>query len=207
LEKQYVNDDYVDTLEEAFEKLRESYVNIKQAKKIASLFSRSVDRLNRDRFISSVEKTIGIDLNRVVESEKIEDVLKISVRENVSLIRSIPEQYLKNIESIVYSGTVQGSAASSMIKLIQKAGGVSKRRAKRIARDQTSKLNSALTQKRSQVIGATEYIWRTAGDDRVRSTHKANNGQVFRWDDPPKKTGHPGHDIQCRCIAQPIIKM
>lgn len=48
----------------------------------------------------------------------------------------------------------------------------------------------------------THYIWRTRGDDKVRPSHAANNGQIFAWDDPPP-TGHPGEDYGCRCTAEP----
>ncbi|MDF0604003.1 minor capsid protein [Psychromarinibacter sp. C21-152] len=50
----------------------------------------------------------------------------------------------------------------------------------------------------------THYIWRTRGDDKVRPSHAANNGQVFAWDDPPE-TGHPGEDYGCRCTAEPAM--
>lgn len=45
------------------------------------------------------------------------------------------------------------------------------------------------------------YIWRTRGDGKVRKSHTANNGKIFAWENPPK-TGHPGEDYNCRCIAE-----
>ncbi|WP_199262515.1 minor capsid protein [Paracoccus binzhouensis] len=48
------------------------------------------------------------------------------------------------------------------------------------------------------------YVWRCQGDDRVRMTHRANDGRVFAWDDPPT-TGPPGEDYNCRCEAVPYI--
>lgn len=47
----------------------------------------------------------------------------------------------------------------------------------------------------------THYIWRTQGDSKVRPSHRANDGKIFSWDDPPP-TGHPGEDFGCRCFAQ-----
>ena len=29
------------------------------------------------------------------------------------------------------------------------------------------------------------YIWRTVGDDRVRSSHEERDGEIFAWDEPP----------------------
>lgn len=46
------------------------------------------------------------------------------------------------------------------------------------------------------------YTWRTAGDDKVRPSHAANEGKVFAWDNPPE-TGNPGEAINCRCWAEP----
>lgn len=43
-----------------------------------------------------------------------------------------------------------------------------------------------------------QYIWRTKGDDKVRSSHAARDGKVFSWGNPPEG-GHPGKDFGCRC--------
>lgn len=56
---------------------------------------------------------------------------------------------------------------------------------------------------RQEGLGIEGYVWRTRDDASVRPTHATNAGQVFRWDTPPN-TGHPGHDYNCRCVAQPI---
>lgn len=47
------------------------------------------------------------------------------------------------------------------------------------------------------------YIWRTAGDKKVRAEHAHRAGLVFRYDQPPKG-GNPGEDYGCRCWAEPI---
>jgi len=208
LEPQYVNDAYAVELEKIIEDMQRAFVGLDvNSKIVANQFVNATDQANRQRFYNSVENTIGVDLSNVIRNEDLTDVLIASTRENVSLIRSIPEQYFKQIESIIWTETTQGSTARSMIKQIKKVGGVTTKRARLIARDQTAKINSALTQQRSQNLGIEEYVWRTAGDKRVRPTHVTKNGKVFRWDSPPKDTGHPGHDIQCRCVAQSIIKV
>ena len=46
-----------------------------------------------------------------------------------------------------------------------------------------------------------QYIWRTAGDGKVRRSHAANNGKIFSWNNPPP-TGHPGETYGCRCWAE-----
>lgn len=207
-ESDYVRDSYARTLEEAFNRLRRAYVDVdRNAQIIANSFVTNTSSVNKRRFYQSIEGAVGVDLQSIVQSEGLDNVLLSSTRENVSLIKSIPEEYFKKIEGIVFRGTITGTKAGSMISQITAIGHSTTKRAKLIARDQTSKLNSALNEQRQRNLGIEEYIWRTAGDDRVRDNHKSKNGQVFRWDNPPKDTGHPGQDIQCRCVAQPIIKL
>ena len=175
---------------------------------VASSFVENSDNTNKRRFYAAMEEAVGVNLETIIQSEGLDDILRATTQENVTLIRSIPEEYFKKIETIVYSNTTQGSKAGSMIKQIQKLNKTTTKRAKLIARDQSSKLNSALNQQRQQNLGVEEYIWRTSGDgERVRPTHRSKNGKVFRWDTPPKDTGHPGQDIQCRCVAVPIINL
>lgn len=198
LQPEYINDAYAKTLEEAFNRLRSMYVNVDQNARIVSeSFVNNSNQVNKQRFYKSIESAVGVNLQSIVQNEDLEDILVATTRENVALIRSIPEEYFKKIETIVFTGTTQGNTATSMIQQIQKTGKTTTNRAKLIARDQSSKLNSALTQQRSQNLGVEEYVWRTAGDERVRESHRSKNGKVFRWDDPPKDTGHPGQDIQC----------
>ena len=205
---EYVNDAYAATLEQAFERLRKAYENINvRAQFVANSFVNNSNQINKRRFYSAIEEAVGVDLGAIVQSENLEDILTATTRENVSLIKSIPQEYFKKIESIVFTGTTQGRSASSMLEEIRNTGNVTKKRAKLIARDQSSKLNSALNQQRQQNLGVEEYIWRTAGDERVRDSHRSKNGKIYRWDSPPQDTGHPGQDIQCRCVAQPIIKL
>lgn len=208
LEPDYVNDAYAKTLSEAFDRLRNGYINIdKNAKTISSSFTQDVDNQQKQRFYAAMEEAVGVNLQSVIQRDNVEDILVSMTRSNVALIKSIPEEYFKKIESMVWTNVTQGTKATSMIKELQQIGKVTESRARLIARDQTAKLNSALNQQRQQNLGIEEYVWRTSGDgDRVRESHRENNGKTFRWDDPPE-TGHPGEDIQCRCIAIPIIKL
>ena len=207
-ESEYVNDAYAEELEKSFDSLRLKYQGADDTtKKVASEFVGEVDAKNKKAFYASIEKAVGVNIQSLIQNEGLNDALRAKTRENVALIKSISDEYLKSIEQAVFEGTVQGSTAGSLVDRIGELGKASENKAKLIARDQTSKINSALTQQRQQALGVTEYVWRTSSDERVRESHKRNNGKTFRWNKPPKGTGHPGHDIQCRCVAQPIIKL
>jgi SPP1 gp7 family putative phage head morphogenesis protein len=131
--------------------------------------------------------------------------LELFASQNAQLIKSLPEQELERVAGTVERGLQQGSRFTDVAKEIQKSFGITHRRAKLIARDQTTKLNASLTKLRQEEVGVEEYIWQTSGDERVRPTHRANDGKKFRWDSPPSKTGHPGHDVNCRCVARPVL--
>lgn len=47
------------------------------------------------------------------------------------------------------------------------------------------------------------YIWRTAGDDKVRGEHAARSGKIFSFAAPPDGE-QPGEDYNCRCWAEPL---
>ena len=57
---------------------------------------------------------------------------------------------------------------------------------------------------RKQNSSSDQYVWHTRSDEKVRPSHRANDGHIFSWDDPPD-TGHPGTDYNCRCQAIPYV--
>jgi SPP1 gp7 family putative phage head morphogenesis protein len=125
----------------------------------------------------------------------------------VGLITSIPQKYFSQLQEVVQDQFVEGMRWEDMVEMIEHVGDVTESRAKLIARDQTSKMNSSFNEARQTSVGIEEYEWQTAGDERVRETHADNDGERFRWDDPPDETGHPGHDVNCRCTAIPYFDL
>jgi len=59
-----------------------------------------------------------------------------------------------------------------------------------------------LTLKQAATPG--HYVWRTQRDARARATHRANDGHIFSWANPPAM-GNPGEDYNCRCEAVPYV--
>lgn len=126
--------------------------------------------------------------------------------------------YIKNweIESIirlrerVLSNTFAGNRAQSLVEMIEHDFGMSENKAKFLARQETALLMSQFREERFKSAGVQKYRWSTSGDSRVRERHKALQGQIFTWDNPPiideaGHRGHPGQDFNCRCIAIPLV--
>jgi SPP1 gp7 family putative phage head morphogenesis protein len=82
--------------------------------------------------------------------------------------------------------------------------GVEEKKAKLIARDQILTLQANITRRAHERVGIVEYIWTTAGDQRVRESHEELNNTKQRYDNPPEE-GNPGDEINCRCIAFPVM--
>lgn len=162
-----------------------------------------INIFNEGQFRKITESVFGIDFFQ--DQPWLLDQLKLFSSQNSQLIRSLLDQELERVSGIVERGLQEGKTYKDVAKEIKQSFGITDRRAKLIARDQTKKLNSSLTKLRQTELGVEEYTWRTGGDERVRPTHRHNNGKKFRWDTPPPITGHPGNDINCRCVAIPVL--
>jgi len=159
-----------------------------------------------DRFKETVRSAIGIDIGAVISKNDLSDLMSLAAQRNASLIKSLSEDVAKRVEQAALENLANGGTAKQLQQRLTEDFGIAKRRAKTIARDQTSKLTGDLNRFRQQQSGVEKYRWSTSRDERVRATHRANEGKIFSWDDPPA-TGHPGHEVNCRCTAIAIIEI
>lgn len=127
------------------------------------------------------------------------------VADNVSLITSLGSDVLDEVEALVLNAATGGQPTLSLLDDIQARFGVSYSRASLIARDQTAKLSSQITQARHTAYGIEEYQWSTSGDARVRQKHASLDGRIFTWAEGAPGGIHPGTDFQCRCVARPVL--
>ncbi|MGF6878368.1 phage minor head protein [Paraburkholderia sp. MM5477-R1] len=177
-----------------------------RARMLARRMVDQCDESTTESLRASVNAALGVDIQTALQMQNLGGVLEAAQQANVVLIKSIPQQYFDRVSTQVLTALQQGQRYSAIVEAIQGETEVTERRAKLIARDQTSKLNSAITEARQTALGIEEYEWQTSGDERVRDSHAENDGKVFRWDSPPE-TGHPGHDVNCRCVALPRFKL
>lgn len=180
----------------------------KRAGKLAdALVSRS-DRQVIERLAAMATAAFSLNLAGFLRrSDKLSMAIDAGAVANINLITSLPVQYLDRVKSGVMAAVMSGTRWEGVRDDILRFGVVTENRAKLIARDQVSKLNSTINRIRQTELGIVQYKWSTSGDERVRPTHRENDGKVFDWNDPPAVTGHPGEDYQCRCVAIPIIDL
>lgn len=207
------------------------------AEGIIDRWAAGVDREVQIAINRTMHQALGVDITAMLQQPDVRDAMSVAGMRATNLITSIPQQYLGQVAQAVadnFSGTPLPEGRS-LLEQIQHIGGVSYRRAKLIARDQTSKLTAALAQTRQEAVGIDTYIWRTVHDERVvgdpngvspvgnpkHGDHYHMDGLTFSWKDNEVYSDDqgqtwkkrpatwsrsiPGHDIQCRCWAEPIV--
>ena len=127
------------------------------------------------------------------------------IETNATLIKDLITEKQAQIAQTVKGAIAQGLRGDAIVQQIQDIADVTQSRAEIIARDQVLKGQAALVRATHVAAGAETYMWITSRDEAVRDTHKANEGQIFRYDAPPAETGNPGDEINCRCAAAPIF--
>lgn len=220
LEPQYtadaaVNDAWPEEITRAFLLLSERWSSAQFLRAANDTAKQYVNRLNQNnsRKFQAQMKSIGI--NVFGDSLQVSNIVSSSIADNTRLIKTIPSQYLTNVESIVFSNMRSGLRPSAIVSQLSDQFGITQGRARVIARDQTSKANGELSKQRQEETGFEFFRWQTADDVRVRGDHDdiaekdiGFGPGVYRWDNPPKnKKGQPiipGLEILCRCVAIPI---
>lgn len=137
------------------------------------------------------------------------------IRENAQLITTLP----KSVALLVAQRAAAQQQAGGRPKELARALALrlSRHSAMRLARTETAKASSALTQARAEELDIPAYVWETAQDERVRLSHRKMQGVIVFWDQPPspealageRKPPAPynaGNVYNCRCYPAPIVR-
>lgn len=157
-----------------------------------------------ETFMKTARTALGIDISAIVSQEDLSEYLQIAAQRNADLIKSQTDTMIRRIEQATVQNKLAGNPVSTLRKKFIEEFGIADRKAKLLARDQTSKLTSDLNRIRQQQAGIEEYRWMTVHDERVRPLHRDLDGREYKWGE---RTGAenglpPGQPIQCRCIAR-----
>ena len=179
------------------------------APKLADYFATAVKDRN-DRALMGDLRRAGMTV-RFKMTAAMNDAYQAVRAENVNLIRSIAQQHLTQVETLVMQSVQQGRDLGTLTKELTARYGVTKRRAAFIALDQNNKATATLTRVRHLELGITKAKWlHSAGGKTPRPEHVAFSGKTY---DIAK--GHdfgdgegptwPGVEPGCRCVAVPVV--
>lgn len=184
-----------------FERIGKTWPELVEKSK--PLIERIMKRVSDKNFIrwskqveAATNKRVILSLNPFHSEPWLDLFMSERVAENIRLIKDIGTQSASKMQQILEDGIRSGKSTRELVKELQTTFDYGKKRVKLIARDQIGKHNGLLNELRQKNAGVDEYIWSTSKDERVRSAHRAREGQTFKWSDPPSD-GHPGQPIQC----------
>ena len=196
-------------------------------RKLTARWLRSFDRMAgelAEYFATAVKDRSDAALKKILKdggwtvewrmTPAMRDIRDATVHANVQLIKSIPREYLGQVEQIVMRSVQTGRDLGQVSTDLQERLGVSKRRAALIARDQNQKASAAFTRARQIEIGVDEAVWVHSGGGKVpRPSHVKAGRDKQRynvregWFDPhEKKYILPGTLINCRCVSRAVIQ-
>lgn len=179
--------------------------------KLAKQFVGRLSRAERARFEQALKNsgwTVKLYMPRGVNN-----VFQASVLENVNLIKSIPQKYLTNVESLVSVSIQNGKDLDFLTKELHKQYDITERRAQMIARDQNNKITSALDRAHADNLGITDAVWvYTYGSKEPRHTHVEMDGMRFKlseglYDPNPRvaRNIQPAELVNCRCMYRLLL--
>jgi SPP1 gp7 family putative phage head morphogenesis protein len=210
-------DSWVDDLDSALNTLiiRQGGNLSRLQQQMAELANR-LGQFNQRNFKAITESTLGVNVS--LTEPWLNDELRAWANQNVRLVSSVPAQEHTQISRIALEGVRSGRNVRDIQAEIEKQHGLSRNRALTIARTETAKLNSELTERRQKEIGIDTYYWDSSRDERTRESHAVLDGMLCRWDDDTVYSddngatwkqrssiggyiGKPGEAFSCRCSS------
>lgn len=171
-------------------------------------------------FIASIEKLVnasykrqGLEFSIMGRSEIVEKTIFKSYNSILDLIVSIPSQIVGSYKQELLNG-VGDFNRERIAQIAENIGGVSRRKAELIARDQTHKATTNYAMARASSLGFDYYVWDTSHDERVstgKGGHKQLQGRIYRYDkdtaivDSYGNVGHCGSRVNCRCVPLTLM--
>jgi SPP1 gp7 family putative phage head morphogenesis protein len=176
-----------------------------------------VTAISKSNLHSSLKQLSGgLSLKTGVVTESVKDVSKAIISENVSLIKTIPQIYFKNITGAVMRSITTGNGLADLVPEINKYSKTTERHATNMALDQTRKAYNSINKQRMLNVGVKQFEWiHTSGSRQPRESHIKIDRHIFSFSNveqeqsdlgvPEADRGIPGHAINCRCVMAPVI--
>lgn len=154
----------------------------------------------------------GLSLKTDIVSGTMREFMTGTIAQNVSLIKSIPTEYMREVQGEVLRSITDGKGLADLVPFLEQREGITARRARTIAFDQTHKAYNGLNKGRMQAIGIKSFEWvHSGGGQHPREMHIELSGKVFSFNKLPVieedgTRGIPGQAINCKCTMVPVVK-
>lgn len=148
-------------------------------------------------------------------TEAVNDAMQAAIGENVSLIKSIAQQHLTDVEGVVMRAFQRGRDLGSTTDELMRRYDVTRKRAAFISRDQSNKLTAVVNRTRQRELGITQARWRHSGAGKhPRPSHlkagqaDGGKGELYDIERGCLIDGEyilPGELPNCRCSSRSVI--
>lgn len=179
----------------------------------------SLESWHRRKWTSTVLSGAGVDISTIIGPADAQETVGAFLARNTALVKDVAAQAQGRISDAVFRGLQARTPAREVGKQIAEATGLARKRANRVAADQSVKLASALDAQRQRQAGLTVWKWRHSGKRHPRLVHKARDGNLYAdiatdrgtlasgqtVAEPPEQG--PGIEPFCGCVRQGCLVM
>lgn len=160
------------------------------------------------------EQAKGFVLSGSAISPEKSEIMKALLFDNVSLIKSIPDEYFKQITGVLARSIENGGGLKELVKELRAYGIKTERRAELIAQDQTRKAYTSINRQNFHDCNIPKFKWLHSGGSRDPRLYHKNvlDGQIFDIDKgAPNESGKspefifPGQEPYCKCTMAAVL--
>lgn len=161
------------------------------------------EKWHRNKWVGAIYTATNIDMAMMLTTQPVQETIGSFIARNVALMKDISAQTQGRISDIVFREYQNRTPAREVAKQLNEAVGLGKKRALRVAADQSQKLSAGLDLERHAEAGIEQYRWRHSGKAHPRIEHKARDGKLYDLNKP--EGDQPGYAPYCGCKAQAYL--
>jgi SPP1 gp7 family putative phage head morphogenesis protein len=204
VQKQIVDSEYsvLTSLDQAFKEFERKVrlaIPVEKIKVLSKTTTNKVVKTNRTIWVKKLD-SFGLDIAKKMSFPN----------EQEKLIKNLRDDYVDSLNTILFSSYQKGIPIQQLADDIENQFGISQRKAKLIARNETKNTNTQLNNKQAKSLGFETGTWLTSEDERVRSIHAKHSNKEYEigvgLDDGKGGEEEPGDAINCRCTFYVDVK-
>ena len=178
-----------------------------------------IELWHRRRWVANVLSATNVSLDTLIGPADVRETIQVALARNVGLVKSVSDGTRRRIEAAVFNGFTTRKPSREIAKELREAVGIERRRALRIASNETTTLAAELNQERRRQAGIDTWQWIHSSKRHPRPEHEARDGFLYsenaerhgkvyqgkRIRKSPQRDDWPGVPIYCGCTSRAVL--
>ena len=178
-----------------------------------------IELWHRRRWVANVLSATNVSLDTLIGPDDVRETIQVALARNVGLVKSVSDGTRRRIEAAVFNGFTTRKPSREIAKELREAVGIERRRALRIASNETTTLAAELNQERRRQAGIDTWQWIHSSKRHPRPEHEARDGFLYsenaerhgkvyqgkRIRKSPQRDDWPGVPIYCGCTSRAVL--